>query len=507
MTTLKPVCILMPPTPVRYSHIAFLGLVRDDVMGCYHAAYREFTPKHSDTRTDVRYQRYDADMNPVGESRLLLEHAEDPRVFSWRGNFYCATIVWRPERGDWQQIVINLLTGSHRELHHNLKFAGKNWVPVTGGKTLKFIRSLEPLVVLECDDNFHCRLMGTEHPGIGWHRGGGAAIECNGVISGIGHLTRPQPLSHTPFRYVIDLSQMKTHFAVMRPEGFGDDKILDPTCELGNDVLLTTSQVSWWHDQKFSYQLAKYLDQEQTMDNGRTYSHGGDMGDLIYACCLFRRLSDQMHDGQPLDIVLCPTEGVRSPQTPQSVELIKPLLLAQPYIASVRYEPKVVGTDLNRWRTWYAGNGANLCYAQLVDRGFHHSSAFKPWLTVPIGQQHMPVVIHRSPRYHNDKFPWKRVVHKYRDYLLMVGLPEEHEEFVKEFGGHVPYHPTRDFMELSQIIAGAKLFIGNQSSPYAIAEALKMDTIQETMLVDSNCVFPRANARYVVGDTVELPEL
>jgi GT2 family glycosyltransferase/tetratricopeptide (TPR) repeat protein len=77
-----------------------------------------------------------------------------------------------------------------------------------------------------------------------------------------------------------------------------------------------------------------------------------------------------------------------------------------------------------------------------------------------------------------------------RESAVFVGTPAEHKEFVREFG-IVPYQPTADLLELARVIAGAALFVGNQSCPYAIAEALKVPALQETREVDPNCVYLR----------------
>ena len=55
---------------------------------------------------------------------------------------------------------------------------------------------------------------------------------------------------------------------------------------------------------------------------------------------------------------------------------------------------------------------------------------------------------------------------------------------------------TTDFLEVGQIIAGSKLFIGNQSAAYTVAEGLKHNLIQETSPRIPSSYFNRSNARY-----------
>lgn len=241
---------------------------------------------------------------------------------------------------------------------------------------------------------------------------------------------------------------------------------------------------------------------------GTTYSHGGDVGDLIYACPLLKALARTKHAGDPVDVVLYPASKVRSPATPESAERIGALLRVQPYIRSVRFEYEPQGTSLDRWRNWYPGNSYNLATAQLTDYAYAAGWAYKPWLTVNDRLHGTPrVVFHRSPRYHNPEFPWLKLYHVYREEAVFVGVLEEHDAFQRYVGGKIHYHPTPDFLALARIIAGAKLFIGNQSAPYAIAEGLKQNTVQETFPGDANCLFPRGNAVYGLDANTRLPNL
>ena len=78
--------------------------------------------------------------------------------------------------------------------------------------------------------------------------------------------------------------------------------------------------------------------------------------------------------------------------------------------------------------------------------------------------------------------------------ILFVGIQHEYNDFIKKYG-YVDYYYNSSLIKLAHIINGAKLFIGNQSFPYSIAEGLKKNTIQETNNVDvPNCMFVRDNS-------------
>ena len=57
---------------------------------------------------------------------------------------------------------------------------------------------------------------------------------------------------------------------------------------------------------------------------------------------------------------------------------------------------------------------------------------------------------------------------------VFVGLPQEHEEFKKLTGWNIDYYPTKNMLELAQVIAGCEQFMGNQSVALSIAQGLRV---------------------------------
>jgi hypothetical protein len=88
----------------------------------------------------------------------------------------------------------------------------------------------------------------------------------------------------------------------------------------------------------------------------------------------------------------------------------------------------------------------------------------------------------------------------------MVGSPGEHADFIERFGD-VPYHPTANLLELASVIAGSRIFVGNQSSPYAISEGLKVRSVLEGWFVRPDCCYYREGCVYGWDEYVKLPEL
>lgn len=233
----------------------------------------------------------------------------------------------------------------------------------------------------------------------------------------------------------------------------------------------------------------------------RTFVHGGDVGDLIYALPTMKALGGG-------NLLLVP-HAVREPFTETKAQKLAPLLSIQPYLKSVEFASSIHGEvcNFNHFRQRYV-KGKSLAQIQSEMFGKNCTTLEQPWLQVdrPVRSEKHCVIMHRSSRYHNADFPWKAVVEKYGQHALFVGLRKEWEVFCKEFG-QIEYHPTADFLELARLIAGSKLFIGNQSAPYSIAEGLKHPAILESCPSCQDCQFTRPNLWNDSGLQFTLPKL
>ena len=115
-----------------------------------------------------------------------------------------------------------------------------------------------------------------------------------------------------------------------------------------------------------------------------------------------------------------------------------------------------------------------------------------------------PVVINRTFRYRcpDGTGVWQNLLEQanIRKNGVFVGTEDEHEDFIKRTGYSVERYPVKDFKELADIIAGADLFMGNQSAAYSIAMGLGKSSVLETIkikpLANNECYFPRDNCQY-----------
>lgn len=236
----------------------------------------------------------------------------------------------------------------------------------------------------------------------------------------------------------------------------------------------------------------------------------GDLGDVIYALPGIKSMGGGV-------LYLGPEEThvkkCREPISEARFKNIAPLLKAQPYLSEVIYAPSFpkdkAKYDLNHFRQYYIKDfdlKKSLCHVILDYMKQPHSACEEPWIEVDKPEFKFPVIVARSQRYQEKTFPWKAVVKKYSGSIGFVGTTDEYSDFVNT-NGFVPYVPTPTMLDLARVISGCSLFIGNQSAPYAVAEALKKRTIQETWTQSPNCVFERSTAYYITDKKFSLPDI
>lgn len=231
------------------------------------------------------------------------------------------------------------------------------------------------------------------------------------------------------------------------------------------------------------------------------YRHAGDFGDIIYFLPVIEH-----HGRGVLYIENAPVGFTRQQLTPEAFAPLVPLLKAQPYIEDVLpfKHGQQIDINGNDFRLYYCGH-RHLQEATLLTHGVSIQAKFTKWLVVdpkPVAK----VVINKTLRYHNPRFPWKRALELYGQDCVFIGHRSEHEGFCKVFGD-VPFYQTSDLLEAARVIAGSQLFIGNQSVCYAIAEGMKHDVIQEVYPPCPNCIFNRSGAIHGHDENVPFPVL
>lgn len=163
-------------------------------------------------------------------------------------------------------------------------------------------------------------------------------------------------------------------------------------------------------------------------------------------------------------------------------EALKPLLLHQDYIEDFKeWDGDDVDYDfdllrqvdttmpygnINRWPTYIWPEMA--------------CDLSEPWLENYIAKEHIKnrILVNRTERYNNMLISYN-FLKKYEDNVSFIGLPEEQEKFNKDFGLNTQRVDSSDFYKIETALRYSKLFIGNQSVIFQVAEGLKTPRLLE----------------------------
>jgi hypothetical protein len=169
-------------------------------------------------------------------------------------------------------------------------------------------------------------------------------------------------------------------------------------------------------------------------------------------------------------------------------EMLKPLLMNLPFIETVKIADSFPSChyDFDRMRK------IGLRYTGSISRWYFYAfpeltTDLHPPLKFSITPtKTTPIVLNRSERYHNPTFDY-RILAPYMNMITFVGLETEYNILKRKLPGMV-YHPVKDFAEMASIVLGSRVFIGNQSMAYSIAEIAGHNRILEVCPYAHNCI-------------------
>jgi hypothetical protein len=227
----------------------------------------------------------------------------------------------------------------------------------------------------------------------------------------------------------------------------------------------------------------------------KKFKHSGTLGDIIYSLSLVKHFGGGeffLHLNQ-VDWIAKhyynsePSPYHKGKMNQKDIDFMRSFFEHQPYISKFDpLDPSVEIThNLDRFRPLFVHHPTNYVgvYCQafgINDPATQDLITSSPWITIqnPVKIPAKPIVVNRTSRGWTpaERNPLWDQWHEqgYDLQSRFVGLPEEYEEFKKFSGWELDYHPVKDLLELAQVIAGADLFIGNQSVALSIAQALQV---------------------------------
>lgn len=217
-------------------------------------------------------------------------------------------------------------------------------------------------------------------------------------------------------------------------------------------------------------------------------SHSGNAGDIIYALPTIKKIHEitgvpvhlYLRLGRPLDLPLYSAHPVGSVMLNEKMAtMLFGLLRVQPYIDTCElHGGQPIDIDLDYFRSGLIpmgkGNIARWCsYITGVT-----PDLWQQWLFTRRDDRFSDsIVIARSGRYQNKSIDFS-FLNQYAN-LKFIGVKSEFDQ-MKAVLPALEWVEMGDFLQMAETIAGCKFFIGNQSFPYAVAEALKVPRILET---------------------------
>ncbi|GAA4781426.1 hypothetical protein GCM10023231_06180 [Olivibacter ginsenosidimutans] len=226
------------------------------------------------------------------------------------------------------------------------------------------------------------------------------------------------------------------------------------------------------------------------------FSHAGNAGDIIYALPTIKEI--QKHIEQPINLYLIldqphslalhythPLGSVMLNR--KMANMLVPLLSNVEYLtSSAIYEGQRVDITLDSFREL----GLQLEKGSIV-RWYSYATGVHPdlssaWLSVRADTTYKSyIVLARSERYRNPHISYS-FLKKHKN-ILFLGIESEYKDILQVIP-HIKWKQVEDFKEMAEIIAGCKFFIGNQSFPYSVAEALRVPRILEVCYEAPNVI-------------------
>jgi len=177
--------------------------------------------------------------------------------------------------------------------------------------------------------------------------------------------------------------------------------------------------------------------------------------------------------------------------------MIKPLIVAQEYIEDFRiyqHQPVDVDFDLmfkmgicnkpwgmiQRWPFYVFANLAINCDLN------------KPWLTIPEPDEAIKkdlqgvIILNKTERY-NHQLSYS-FLNEYKGSVAFIGTKQEFQRVVGEHGITPAYLEVENFLQAAQYLSACKVFVGNASLMWNIAEAIKIPRVLEIFPPAQNCI-------------------
>lgn len=256
-----------------------------------------------------------------------------------------------------------------------------------------------------------------------------------------------------------------------------------------------------------------------------TYLHNANSGDLIGAMAgireIYRKFGKKAIIYQQLDVPghymqglihsVKDDKGTQVTMNKKMFDMLRPLLLSQEYVEDFKvYTDQKIEVNLPDFREALVvdedhpekppklvapkrfvniPNGALPSWTML---GFAPMACdlSEPWIELNLLLRDFKlldkILVNRTERYQNAKMNYG-FLKQYEKDLLFAGTEKEHLLFCKQFDLNFPRLEVDNFLELAEVMKICRFFIGNQSFPWNLANAMGVPRVLEMFAQAPNC--------------------
>jgi hypothetical protein len=225
----------------------------------------------------------------------------------------------------------------------------------------------------------------------------------------------------------------------------------------------------------------------------QSFKHSGARGDIIYSLPTIRAMG-----GGKLYLVRESGTYLGVAMSLQELNWMREMLVGQCGITAVEeWKGQAVQYNLDRFRSFNTLVAQNLQEAHLVVFGATADLSL-PWLDKArfVPKHVADIVVSRSNRY-DGPLRWHELK-GFEARAVFLGFEDEWKIFKAMTGLEIALYQPESYADVCSVLLGSKLFIGNQSFVYALAEALKVNRVQQASLVCPNCLPIGSNGHIVL---------
>jgi hypothetical protein len=240
-------------------------------------------------------------------------------------------------------------------------------------------------------------------------------------------------------------------------------------------------------------------------------AHSGDIGDIFYCLPVFKSIG--------VTKIYYVNRPVTKPISKAKYLFMKPLVEAQGFDFLME-EPREehyaswdfrkyglpLGQTLQKTQSLYHDSKYNT-NSKTYDFGFLNN--------IPDSKGYSNTIIfHRSFRYRNPNFPLSEILREFSDRILFIGFDDEYRDIQKTFNVKIPRVIAKDALQMASLIKSSFWFLGNQSSPMALAFGVGANILQEVCLWAPDCIYSHKKCFYsfdgvarIAGKTFGTPKI